>query len=163
MLANTFVRSSRRVVPASRTTLRLRGTRPASTLAENPHIVILLALYHMVSTLTQECYSTYTEIHLIQANNCYHFSPRNHQHLNSQSAPARLCRPHRAILPKTPSFCRYCTRCLRRMRRRIPTFSRKQLFTRRPVAPICRSRMMVQAGQITREVWGEGDTEGGYM
>ncbi|EUC31245.1 hypothetical protein COCVIDRAFT_33082 [Bipolaris victoriae FI3] len=40
MLANTFVRSSRRVVPASRTTLRLRGARPASTLAENPHIYV---------------------------------------------------------------------------------------------------------------------------
>ena len=105
----------------------------------------------------------FTRIHLIQANNCYHFYPRNPQHLNSQLALALLCRPHPAILPKTPSFCLYYTRCSRRMRPRIRTFSRKQLFTRRPVAPIFRGPTMVQAAQITRVAWEEGDMEGGYM
>lgn len=108
-------------------------------------------------------YSTYTKIHLIQANNCYPFSPQNPQHPNSQSALALLCHPHPAISPRTPSFCLYCTRYLQRMRRRIPTYSRKQLSTRRPVAPIFHSPMTVQAAQITRVAWAEGDTEGGYI
>ncbi|KAE8872229.1 hypothetical protein PTNB73_03688 [Pyrenophora teres f. teres] len=38
ILANTFVRSARRVAPAQAPTLRLRGSRSVSTLAENPHI-----------------------------------------------------------------------------------------------------------------------------
>ncbi|CAA9962788.1 hypothetical protein PTMSG1_06162 [Pyrenophora teres f. maculata] len=40
ILANTFVRSARRVAPAQAPTLRLRGSRSVSTLAENPHIYV---------------------------------------------------------------------------------------------------------------------------